>query len=367
MKKLILCLFLIIPSACYDKKELLDLVFPISIGIEYKDDQYLVTIQFMNLSSQSLVGNESSFSEEQYEIATGDGFSIENCIYEIANALRSQISLTHVNSIIIGQGTLDKNILDNITNYLMYNAEIRPTTNIFYTNTDVKEIYTVTAHLNKTPYYSLVNAADFSSLNPLAASPNILNFVRYYHERDIISSMPVLSVSDEIISTVGKEKKEKNYFDVESVLFVTGDEFYKELDIKELDGIAWTSSRTVDYFHSFVINDDTIDIKVEKLHSKIEFNRENNQFIVSSKIHLTVLRSSKETNLEDLEQIITKHLDEDVIKTYRYALSQGVDVYGLNGMSTRFYQTNVDLNQYSLVSDISINLELGSLYLYPQE
>ena len=84
MKKLgLLFLSLTMLCGCQDKKNLLDILFPSSMAINYQDGQYQVAFQIDNLATVAKPELESSTQQTLLLIASGKGKSLEEAINQI--------------------------------------------------------------------------------------------------------------------------------------------------------------------------------------------------------------------------------------------------------------------------------------------
>ena len=98
MKKIIiLILFIFTLSGCYDYKEINNLAIVSAIGIDYKDDEYIVTLEILN----------DQIDKNSYKITsytkTATGKNITKAIEKAADKISNQANYTHVKLLLLSE------------------------------------------------------------------------------------------------------------------------------------------------------------------------------------------------------------------------------------------------------------------------
>ena len=112
MKKIILLLTLLLSGCARIKIQ--DYLYPISIGLDYINNEYIIYYQIVSYSKISKIENESSI-DSNYEtvIMKGKGKSIYEALKDINYLTKNSISRTHIRSFIVS-----KNLIENNSKYL---------------------------------------------------------------------------------------------------------------------------------------------------------------------------------------------------------------------------------------------------------
>ena len=178
MKKLIL-LYLILLTGC-TRIKIQDYLYPISIGIEYKDNEYTIYFQIVSYSKISKIENESSV-DSNYEtvIMKGNGSTIYEALKKVNNLTKNAISTTHIRSFIISKSLIENNI--NYLNIIKYFFDInylRSNINIFSSDS-ILEIFKASKIIDNTPYSNEINHPhNYLYLKPI----NYLNFLKNVYD-----------------------------------------------------------------------------------------------------------------------------------------------------------------------------------------
>ena len=90
MKKIILISFLFLLTGCYDYKEINDLAIISAIGIDYKDDEYVITLEVLNDQ------NDKDSSKIKTYTKTSSNKSLAKALEETADLLSDQANYSHV-------------------------------------------------------------------------------------------------------------------------------------------------------------------------------------------------------------------------------------------------------------------------------
>jgi hypothetical protein len=137
MKKIILLLTLLLSGCARIKIQ--DYLYPISIGLDYINNEYIIYYQIVSYSKISKIENESSI-DSNYEtvIMKGKGKSIYEALKDINYLTKNSISRTHIRSFIVSKNLIENNskYLSDIKyffdiNYLRSNINIFTTESIF--------------------------------------------------------------------------------------------------------------------------------------------------------------------------------------------------------------------------------------------
>lgn len=142
MKKILLIIALLLLSGCYDYKEINKLSIITAIGIDYKDEEYIVTFEVLNDQ-----GDKDS-NETKAFIRTNKDKSLAKAIENTANLLTDEPNYTHVKLMVLGNGIIDGHF-DNIIDFFMRSTYFRE--NFFVVSSlshDAKKILETTSKEN---------------------------------------------------------------------------------------------------------------------------------------------------------------------------------------------------------------------------
>lgn len=119
MKKILLFLLIFLLSGCYDYVEINNLSFISSIGIDYIDDEYIITFEIL---SDKKEGENASIKKASS--VTGSGKSIAEAFDNITLKIVKIPYFEHIKAVIVSE-EIAKNHMQSIIDYLTRNPKIR--------------------------------------------------------------------------------------------------------------------------------------------------------------------------------------------------------------------------------------------------
>lgn len=124
MKKLLILLIIpLLLSGCYDYNELNELAIISGIGIDYEDDNFVVTYEILSTKKES----ESSASSSTYNV-TSKGKTISEAFSNNGNNMDKVPYFEHLDIVVISE-EIASNHLDEVTEFMIRSSELR---NEFY-------------------------------------------------------------------------------------------------------------------------------------------------------------------------------------------------------------------------------------------
>ncbi len=120
MKKIVFLIAIIfLVSGCYDYRELNNLGIVAGVALDYKDDNYYVTLEIFNDKKES----DSSANEKSYTV-NGNGKNVAQAFANTNLKLDRQAYYAHLKIVIISED-IAKNHLEDITDYFIRDQAIR--------------------------------------------------------------------------------------------------------------------------------------------------------------------------------------------------------------------------------------------------
>ena len=172
MKKIILIILLLTLSGCYDYKEINDLAIITAIGVDYKDEEYKITLEVLNDQNDKDSGKIKAYTK------TGSDKSLAKALEKAADLLSNQANYTHVKLLILSD-TITDGKFQNIIDFFMRSTYFR-------------ENFYVISSMDTEPEKILEKNTDE---NPVASTA-IINLLA---SQDYSSNSGVLKTFDQIV------------------------------------------------------------------------------------------------------------------------------------------------------------------------
>lgn len=360
--KIFLVLSLFIISGCQDRKNLLNLLFPSTMVVDYVDNQYNISFQIDNLNA--LAKKEIEISEEQPKllVASSKGNTIEDAIIAIEENERSVINLSHVKSLILKPNAIQPNILKEICNFASFNPELRMDSEIYYTENKNEDLFSTSFQLSRSQLYILVNSKEFEQAALSLPTTNLIQLTKALNEDYINIPIPVLNVIDskDIYLKDGESIKQK-VFEIEELLFLNK-QHTTTLPLKDLEGLEWIKSNN----NNIEINiKDTIG-EISSYSSKITtfifYSPIDYKYHLKGQINMVVSKDTAFRTLQELQPILKKEIDKKIIHTYITGLQNNLDIYNL------YYRSFIlNKNAYpttdNFVNELDVKIHIKGSYV----
>lgn len=369
MKKwlLILIAMAMLLSGCQDQKDLLNLLFPTALVINYDENGYTLSFQIHNFNSISKGELESGRSKENILIASGQGMTIEEALGQIESQQRSALSLSHVRSLILQSGMLDSKRIQDLINYLTYNMKLRMDTEIYYSEADVSDLFGVSYQIGKSPIYALSNSPEFKDISMENQTINLLEFAKGLSDREITLSMPILKVNSDNNEYIGSEgESTQKVYQVSEYLFINSNGNYTRLSIDKLTGRSWIQSHFNDVDISYMLGEQVVNFDSYRVTSWVSYDPKDGCYHLKGKVRLTITRAGTNTNLDELQNLADQLIKSQVRDTYLAGLEAGTDVYNLTYHSLISEDEPVMLTADNFVNELNVNLVIKGAYIEVQ-
>lgn len=153
MKKIILLLFLILTlGGCYDYYELNDRAIVIGMGIDYQDEEYVITYEVISNNVDKEAANTKSYT------ITEKNKSFPMALELTSDSIPKRGYYSHADLLVLSE-EVAKNHMEDILDYLLRNENIRETLNVII-NENPQELLAKTSESLAVVSSSINNAID---------------------------------------------------------------------------------------------------------------------------------------------------------------------------------------------------------------
>lgn len=335
MKKIILLIsFILILSGCYDYKELNDMSIVSGIGIDFIDDEYIVSLEITRSSK------DGSSTEIETNVVTGNDSNISNAFNKAMNMTDKEVYLEHVELLIISTELAEYGISD-VFDYIVRDTTIN--SNYFVVVGDnPKELLSTTIE-NKSMSQVIVDTVSYTQGDTSIDDLDIMASKFITNKEDI--ALPYVSLDDNNI----------NYSDI---VYFNGDKMVGKINNKMYSFLVLDTKDIL-----FTRNNNTIKIYNKKISMEVK----DNIIEVNIKVDGQISKINKDVNLKDedsygkLEKLMIKEIEEETILFIDTILDNDSDLLGFKNIYYKKYKKNINSFKYKVNVSTTINKN-GTIY-----
>ena len=314
MKKIIILLLFLLLTGCYNYRELDELAIMSAIGLDIKDDNYLITTQIVNISKKnSDMG--SSISKPEFNVYENEGKTIQEALRKVVNISPKRIYAEHLQLYIIGE-ELARQGIEEILDIVFRDTESRKQFLVVITEDgtagDVLKTLTPLEGINAASIISMLetNEKYLGSSHPITIEEVLSD---YLNKRKEIA-IPSIKLKKENDYDNIDSLKEAN---IEDILQIGNTALFKNskllLYLNELESVLFSFLN--DNINETILTlkcDDKDYMSLEIVSNKTDFKYDNN-FYINMDLEANISEINCDVNLEQ-EKEISKL--EDILKTY---------------------------------------------------
>ncbi len=335
MKKIILFFIcLIFFTGCYDYQELNDMNIVSGIGIDYKDDEYIVSLEMVESSK------EDSGSKIETNVINGKDKILANAINQAINNSDKKVYFKHVDLLIISEQLANKGIGD-VVDYILRDVTIS------------SSFFTVVA---ENPEEILTTDIDNDSISNL-----IVDTIRYNVDASQIDNI------DLIVSNITNERKDIALpyieLDDENVIIDNIAYFKKSKMVGKINNKIYNFLVLKSNNLDFDDNDNVINIYKKD----IKYDVKKDKIIININGMGKVKKVNTDINLEDtnsykeVEKGIQETIATEVESFIEETLNEESDLIGFKDLYYRIYGKEKDNLPYEVNVKVKITRN-GAIY-----
>ena len=344
-------------TGCWGAQNIDHLFYVGAIGVDYKDNQFIVYVAFTSFTGLAKV--ESGGAKEKSGIAIGKakGESFNIATDNLYSSIQRMVSWAHVKSIVFTKRALKKVVLEDVLDVLDRYNEIRRTIWVYATDEPLTKLFFgATPVLHTSPYYSLLSNPEEISQQSSFIWPIRLNrFVADIHEPSKTGQLPYLNIA---AHNWQEDEEKKLMLNLKGMCFINDYELQKCFDRSKLLGIRWLEkekSRVTIY----VKKSNKVVASITVLHpeSKISYQSNGNTpvFNIDVSISGNVIELREKLTEKQLIRLAQKTVEEEIRGLYKLGLKYDIDT--LNLSETLYRQNPEDWKKFSKNGKISLTDE----------
>ena len=340
MKKLkilvVISMTLSLSGCLLQEKDITQLVFPVTVMISKKNENYQIHMLRLSNSTSSKIELESGLQDTMYSTLSFEGKTISEASQKIGIVTNGNISAIKIRSIIFHKSLFENSDINynQITSYIINNPLYRTNIYAYYTEDEPDKILNINSLNFSTNTHYYLTRPDHKHLNDIILPRKLLDTAKSYADNQRMFYLPSLKMSDENLKQEQDgELKPVNYFVIDGAYFLTKNDDFKFIEIEHLNGFKWRGNN--DYF-DIELGDEhkLVNLKIED--SSWKSTIKDGQIYVDIKVTSKINYNHSEYTPSQIEEMLKEYIKQDILNTYDYA-HKDIDIYWFNDLS---YRTN---------------------------
>ncbi|MFD0670208.1 Ger(x)C family spore germination protein [Cohnella sp. GCM10027633] len=321
-------------SGCWDIKSVQDVNYFTGIGIDYKDEQYVIYVQQLDFSSVAKAeggGGGKSDKPAKSWIGHAKGKSLSAAVMELYRTSQQTVFWGHLSTVVISESLLKSNKLLEVFDALTRSPEIRMTPWIFGTNEPMSDVFSTLAFFFLSPLNTILYAPESSFKQKSAIVPmRMYRFVRETRDPGCTVLLPSLGVSSD---TWEVNRKPDAKLEMTGVYALLNERYKNWYSLEQMQGVKWMSkyNRT----SRLLLEREgkplaTLRIGNPKAKIKIVPGASDDlQVTFSIKMRAEMLELWQEAGERELEQAAVDHVRADIEKSMKESMKSRSDLYNI--------------------------------------
>lgn len=320
-----------ISTGCWDYQEMENMHYMITLGIDYKDEEYIIYAKLINFSAlKGLQQGGGGGQVDQVEIGIGKGKTVNLALHDLYEYTQRVLFLDHISAIVFSVRSIQHS-LPKAIEFIGRSSEIRDTVWIFATDDPLESLLTVTPVLNHSVIFSLFGEPESSYYQSSIVQPiNKFRFRRELQEPGMTTLIPNISLSKNRWLT---EKGKDEQMGINGVHFIQGEAWKALLLDDELKGIRWLQQPLERAPFLIKAEDELLAnliMKNSKLRFEIEEQKEEVSFLMKVKVEGNILEIIHPLPEEQLREKAEKGIQEEITQLFRKGVEKDTDIFQLS-------------------------------------
>ena len=344
MKKiLIIILTLLLCTGCFDYKEINDLAIINAIGVDYEDDEYIITLEILNDQIDKDSSKITSYTK------VGHGKNLTSAIENAADKLSKQLIFNHIKLMILSKSIIEEKF-ENIIDLFLRNTYFR------------ENFYVISATKNKPE--TLLNHTTNEAPIASTAITDTLESIRYSSNTNILKKFD--EMVEEVI-TYGIDTCFSNITLKDNEFIVDGMSIFNNYSYKSNLSNEYIKiyNLLTDNFDrpTYTINYDNLSFTTAINNGKINTEIKSGTINITGNLMGRIIDNDPKYNIRDPKNL--ERIDNDFTNLLNKKISEFIKVLQDNnsdilGITRNYYKkTRTKDKDYWLKLDIKSNIKFN--------
>ncbi|KSU62645.1 hypothetical protein AS034_11060 [[Bacillus] enclensis] len=379
LRKFSICILasLFLLSGCSGIKNIQDLTYIVTIGMDYDPDhdEYIVYLQGLNFLN---VAKQETRPIEPIPTLVGSarGKTLNLAVSKLYKLSRPPLFFGHLKALVLSDKVIEykfKEVLEDVGR----NRSLRPNLLLFTTDQNIEEIFHTKGLFGYPPVYTVMLTEENIEANLNDIGPiSLMSFLRMYYEPVGSAFIPRLSVNQNAWQTNAPNP----------VLLLDGYSLFQHSDYKgilpskEAIIVDWLLDKRNQINYGIHIDDElaaTFELTSQKMKVKMKKDGLRPEFILELKVEAELLEKVKEVPYEKVKASLEESIKKEVQKVYDIGIEKKVDLLNIGEKYYRFngdeYRKLMNSDQFYLTRDslkkinVSVSISHYNAYRFNKE
>ncbi|MGG3562355.1 Ger(x)C family spore germination protein [Neobacillus rhizosphaerae] len=327
-------------TGCANIREIQYQAYAVGIGIDYKDHEYHVVLQFLDFSNVAKTDQGKSDRPVPVWLGTGKGKTVEDAIIQIYHGIQIPINYDQISLFVFGKSLLEHRLGKTLKS-LDTNFNIRQTGLAYGTEEKVEKIFTTKVPFNYAYSNSRINQPEFMQQQDSSVPTiSLQELIFQFNEKTKTIVLPRITINEKIVKQ-NLEYLPVNIFDG---AYILKDEKLKGyLSQQNLEGFIRVNNKAV---RSPVIVGEETDgkeelVQIELLKPKVKrvIDKDKNEVNIGLDINISAIireATKKEVLSPRVKRKIKEKITNEVYAAYLKSHQIGGDIYQFEDFMYRF-------------------------------
>ena len=364
-------LIALVLTGCWDQKEIGEVNYATAIGIDYDDNKYTLYVQlldFANVAKQE--GSKLSETSPLY-IGKGTGSTFMEAVNDLYETSQQSINWGQIGAIIYSESVMEQGI-EKVEQGMRRNGEFRYTPWIFGTTESIEKILGESGFFHLPPVYTVLYKPNVTyKANSYIEPLRMYQFNANYKDPGGTTLLPSISVNEGAWKESAAGEKPKGTLEIDGVFPVNEGKYRQWMSREEVRGLRWIDRKTNNTTIKVVQDGEsigTVEVIKPRAHIKPVEEDKAVKFNIKLKAKGQLTGLEEEMPAAEIEQLVKKQMEAEIVSTYQKGLDKDVDVYNLKNIMFHHGMGAKETEAFSLISDslgkISIDFHLESKGIY---
>jgi Ger(x)C family germination protein len=354
-------------TGCSGLKNIQDLTYIVTIGMDYDEENEEFTVYLQGLNFANVAKQEGAKPVEPVPIFVGSakGETLNLAVRKLYKKSEPPLFFGHVETFVLSEEIVKHKFHEVITE-LGRNRSIRHTLRVFMTEDNIEDVLNVKALFEYPAIYTVLFMKKNGELQDHELKPvHLMDFLRQYYEPMGTAKLPSVKVDTK--SWKAEEAYPVLYLNKLAVF--QQQKYVKSLPFEQALFLEWLLQEQISVDQKVMMEDELVaalKLKTPKMKITYEKNKDSPIFSIVIDVQADLLEMIKSKPIEELTKKVGEDLTKQFTEIYEEGLQNELDLFNLG---EKWYRThpkkykklkeeqNFYLTDESL-KDIKVNVEL---------